>query len=444
MIGPLSHRLTVIVAQRGLLLRADLSGLASPRLIRLESVVAGEDESLAERVEIAARTGARPSRSTYVLTDEVFAESLDLDARASRGLDDRELGDALALEAQMHSGLSAGDAKLAWSRGQGATSSRRFLVQEISREDMNEMRERIRDCGGRLRGVVHPAGLPAEVGSSTPSHTPYKRVERWPDLIARITRTPAGRYDVDLSRQHGGARPDLHEAQSLLVAPTVSAAPAPDGIRLFDLRNADVVIQWIEAWAHVLRRRQALVLTPDRSAVSSAWRLAMGALFCAAILAVCLFDHGRLTSRRTVLAEQVRQGRQRIDALKADRSDVTKLERELRELEQAAVGSTSSTREWNSSVPVALLSCLASARPPGIVIDALSIGIDGGSVHGFSARLDGVESLLQATAADLASVRLAMHSKSRQLVRAGERAGLYEFELAIEPGGVGAVGSEVR
>ncbi|NUN47724.1 MAG: hypothetical protein HUU15_02710, partial [Candidatus Brocadiae bacterium] len=144
-------RLTLLVIQHGLLARAGVSG--SPlRITALHLSQRPAQGTLADLIEAAARPGGNLSGPVWVLTDDVFVQVLKLNADAVRDLKDSELGQALAYEAQVVSGMGPAESALGWRGLQGTGREREFQVVQMPRADRERAQDAVRSLGGRLAG----------------------------------------------------------------------------------------------------------------------------------------------------------------------------------------------------------------------------------------------------------------------------------------------------
>jgi hypothetical protein len=444
----MARSFTLLVVLRHQLVRADFDAAREPvlRSIRRESPVA--DQTLAERIERLAETGGKLATETFVLTDDAFRQSVDLDARALRGLAPHDVANAIACEAQLYSGVAAQDAALAYVPRRGDATTRSFDVLELARAELDDVAGRVRALGSRLRGLRHPAGLPHSMGdAATPGR--FVRVERWADVTAIVESKQDGSIDVATQRgtkpiggaftQTAGA--DAERAETLF-APGIS--PTQTVGTLIDLSRDDALDSWLRAWAKELSTREdSMSLRPRARPWTTAHKvgLAVGLAFVVAL--ACFLDRGRLREQRTSLGEQLVTARAPIDTLARLRDEATRLDGELRALRGTGLSNAREARaQWRPQVPASLLRALANRRPDGVLIDALRIGWKGGRIDGYAADLRGVEQLLTLLDEILLPFEFEVVPKSSRRLEGSTPTGPYAFDVDLQLGAQPAPAAE--
>jgi len=364
-------RTTLILSRGDFLARAECAGSgATPRVDSFSRVEVPRDASLPERVEAVLRVLGPPSKRTFLITDDAFAATIDLDARAARGLKGRELDSALACEAQLSSGLGADDAVLT-ARSLGPSGSvLRYRIVEFARHEFATLEGQIESAGGRLGGIAHPDDVPLPV--------------------------PAANQD-------GG---ELDAAWNAWIE--AAAAGIGDG-------------------------RIPLVLPPSRPwSVRS--RAIVGGLVVVLVLVAAWFDHARLVDRRVTVNRELALARAPLEEMSAIQGELLRFDAELRDLRSRLPRPVEAAGpRWKSHIPVSLVAALADERPSGVLIESFAIAAHGGAVEGIATRVEVVDELLDVLERRLVPHGVSLVLASRRLIEEGERAGLYRFRLAIQP-----------
>jgi hypothetical protein len=434
----MARGVTLLVALRDLLVRADVEPGRGGAVRALERHDPHRDLPLVDRLEIAARSGEELAPRTFVLTDDVFAQTLEMEARPLRGLSVAELAGALSFEAQMSSGLPGSDAALAWREGDAKGGTRRFLVQEIAKHELLEIEERLRELGTRLAGVLHPAGVPAALGPRANGR--FRRVERWPDVVA-VVEAAAGSNGalpaVNIRRADAAARAVPARDEADAATTETLAAPGVGAIEGSSLEDEARLRAWLATWARVLvpdaKGTSAPRIVPAMRPLSAGRCIALALALVLVVAAVVFLDRRVLQQELDRLDVAARQARDPIDRLARARAEVATLEQELRDLASGRLPTTvHADGAFDARTPALLLGALANVRPPGIMLDALQVRSTGerlGVIQGHAVTLPVIDELVRGLneALRLDGAPLAVAPETSTLAATG----LYSFELAL-------------
>lgn len=430
----MARGMTVLLAFGDVVMWAHLEGRRAPRIRAMSAVPVDHldpEGGAIERIEVAARACPDLGRDTYVLSDEVFAITLGFDARSIRGLSDADTRNALALEAQMHSGISAEDAALAWAPLSATGATRRFSVQQVTRDDLSELELRLREHGGHLKGIAHPAGLPASLAGDSAA---FVRDERWSDVSVRVERESHA-ADVEVEYQRGspltpGAFPRATVTETLHSRATVIS----DALPAATLADEATLRRWIESWATVLAAGTLpIIVRPPKPPVSAAQRAAISISIAALVLLGCYLDYSRMTRQLADVGKELVNARVPIDTVTRTRTESSRLRAELAAITAPAPQGTPTPRSgWRSDTAARLLEATAKRRPRGVMIDGVSIGWTGGAISGCSIERTAVDDFGDSIASHFAESNLLIVPTSRRLIETGDRAGLFEFTLQVE------------
>lgn len=297
-----------------------------------------------------------------VFSDDVFLQTLDLPQRAIAGLSARDLGQALALEAQAQSGL-VGDVATTFHRPR---DDRAFLVAQCSRGELAACAEGLERSGGRLLAVRHPAALPVPLGEDASGR--WVRHEEWGGLRAVVR--GRGRH-CDRVRVGGvGVAEAGDEPSERLVLRGGSGAGAA-----LDLGSDEALQRWFGRWAEALAHdaEPLLLAPPEPAAVRHRRWLVAGVLLLAAGVAAFL-DRSHLQQQVLAAQTQLVQVRAPLDRLQSLQNDIAAATRQLAAAPDGAPVLPPATSPWTGQSIGALLEELARQRPAGVLLDEVQLG----------------------------------------------------------------------
>ena len=152
----MSKRLTLLLITQSKLARIDVSGGRNPRATGVWSRERFPEESTATRVDAALRLGPKKTGDVWVFSDEFWTGPVHLAPEVAGALDDEELEQAIALEAETYSGISAFESRLGMKRlPKDVTGEQRWWLTQIPQEDWHEADQTVRQFGGKLSGMAH-------------------------------------------------------------------------------------------------------------------------------------------------------------------------------------------------------------------------------------------------------------------------------------------------
>ena len=344
---PRTPAYTLLLITRDRMVRADFASAgASESLSVVQRDRPESDDPFVLVGEMFGRGTAKPGW-VFVLTTDCWTHSLSLAAANTGGMNDEELGKALAFEAEPLSGVNAFDALAGIVPLGTEGGERRFWFSEVATHIRDQFDEAIRAAGGRLAGICHPAGvsLPLEVGSPDAA---WRRIEIWPNAICRAryqgatltylriddTLAPGRGRDVQLE----AARKEtpLVEREELLVAEAAADGWASGGATPISLLDEVTQKLWLTQWLRTLTASKPNVplIRPAARTLSKQHCLLIGAGL-ALFLAVCCFGHHVLVNLALAAAAaekvQLEAPGQEIAAIG---QQVTALETELKKLKE--------------------------------------------------------------------------------------------------------------
>jgi hypothetical protein len=126
--------------------------------------------TLPDAVRMALALGGRTARETWILSPELWTQTVSLSPGQIAGLAPDELARALAFEVEPFSGIAAGDSATGFRDNGGGS----FAVVQMLRTERDAIERAVASAGGRLSGIAHPGVVPDDEGAW------------WPDAPSRI------------------------------------------------------------------------------------------------------------------------------------------------------------------------------------------------------------------------------------------------------------------
>jgi hypothetical protein len=430
---------TILLVQREFIARADFTRGAGTSGVTVSRAARPASDDLAGHVESALALAGRPKGPVWLLTDDVFSQTVSLSARQMKHLDDDEVAQALAYEAQLLSGIEAAESVVAWKPMSNDGIENEYWITAMPRTERSRIDQAIRGAGGKLAGIVHPIGLPRPIADGVDSASAWKRVETWHELWAEVESATGGTTKVrvrrtDPTRRHRELRNDAAPTEMLVAG---AQAPATDAT-VARLDDDNVLSRWLAGWSSVLAETAppVPVLAPETRAIPVRTQI-IAALSGAVLAIVACAAHymtlrARADDRTRELAEvskpaelkatteqAIAGARKEVDALRASAAD-----REARK-----------PRGWTPGIPGRVLELLASDVPTGLTVDAFEIGWRSSAIRGLCIEPHLADRLGASLVGAFAIDGYAVSPSTKKLRVDGPGTGLYEYEIEIQPSG---------
>ena len=293
--------ITILLITREGLVRADLSRGKKVSLAGVWHQPRPDVPDLPSLVEAALHLGPRPARKVYVLTTDLWTQTLELPLHKSTGVNAAELAKALNFEAEALSGLSAFEAvvdQVPLGSHEGLRAH--WLVQARS-ADLDLIDDVVRKAGSKLIGVGHPGGLPRPLIPMVDASRSWQRIELWPDAVVALRGHARGPVDIQVFNsdpQMGRWRADVAdwerksetaEYKELLVAAGSDTLAKIEGPAPLRLDTPDDLASWLLAWGEhlTLKRPGVPLVTPAPIPLSSGQRRGIAGLVGLVALGLC-------------------------------------------------------------------------------------------------------------------------------------------------------------
>ncbi|MEL6109330.1 MAG: PilN domain-containing protein [Planctomycetota bacterium] len=185
------HTLLLITQSR--LARVDVTVGKSSRVKGVWTLERMAGESIATLADATLRLGPKRCGDVFLLSHEFWTGVVHLASDVAGALDGEELDQAIALEAETFSGVSAFDSRLGIkSLPRDAGGEARWWVTQVPQADWREVDQVVRQFGGKLAGVGHPSLAAFPEGLALNSDHSERRVWRLNQAFGESTLSVSG------------------------------------------------------------------------------------------------------------------------------------------------------------------------------------------------------------------------------------------------------------
>jgi Tfp pilus assembly protein PilN len=442
---------TILLITRDELMRADWRDGSSgePSVCRASRPAVDDPAML---VEAALRLSkARPGQ-VWVLSTEIWTQTLSLAAQTVTGLESEQLARALSFEAEPLSNIRGVEARAACVPVSVTGNEREFWTTILPDTQLQQIELAVERGGGRLAGVAHPGGLPWPLAAEArAAPAAWRRVELWPGAIVCLA--AAEGHGLRVHVVNSDPRPerwrrDLEswrdlpadgERQEWLYA---TAAIEPDDLPAdgrFCLAESGSAERFLAAWGLELSGSQERVpvIRPAKRPMSVATRRTLAAIVTAVCLALCAGHFLAVDSiRRARVAEtaRLRQPAEQLAQLKKDSDGIrTKRDKLRAECDRLSADLDNCRQVMLSQrLRVArLLIVLAQQDPDQLVLEKIGGTGDHVILYGLSLRTEAVNTLAKILNTELGPLGWQVQvpdEKAREMLMGG---GPWQFEVHI-------------
>jgi hypothetical protein len=462
---PASGKITIVLIAGDRLVRADVrAGRGADCQIYRRSRPAADD--LPSLVEAALGAGPKRAGRVLVLCSEFWTQTLGLSAATTAGMSPQEIGQALAFEVEPFSGIAALDSQLRHVALPAEDDQRFFWVTQVPLAVQEELEHTVRQAGGRLLGLAHPAGLPEPISAECSARHPWRRVELWPESVVCLHReatSPLQMHVVNSVPQPGAWQQEAEGwlgrfgpsgfCEVLVAAEAASAFDAPGwlaggeqpevataGSAVLDFDDDPALQRWLAAWAGQASARspQVPLIRPEPKPIPDSTRLAIGGVIGAVVLAACVGHYLWTGAQQEGIAHE-------LAALEQPAEQLADLEKQTEELEGKLATIESETATLQTDVDhcrqalsaqrqrvARLLNALARSAPENYVIQSISSDHDGLRVKGVCTDPKNANALAMAIDRQLRPLGLRVHLPEKEAQLAATGTGAYVFDLLIQ------------
>jgi len=414
---------TLVVVTRDRVVRAEFRA----RSAKPAAIIVRERPETDDPVA-AVVTGLGGERRTpgrvFILSSDVWTRTLRVPALNLKSLSTAELQQSLAFEAEPLSGLSPADAAtavvtLGETHGMGDA-----WIGQLSAATLAEIDEVVRGAGGKLAGVLHPAGVPVALNLGQTNERAV-RVEFWADATARVVHD--GAKPAILQIEQGAATANREAIvgewarQSNVAVQRVDVLipdfrPSVEGEHTF---ADDATLEaWLSAWHGVLAARKpaAPSIAPPPRPLSMQQRRNISAVLAGVALLACV-GHGYWV-RSALEAAQAERNR-----VEAPGRELASIKQQQGDLEKALTKLREETSKRSDEVKQTEATLVAHRRRLGELLERLGRE----STHEWVLRR------IEGTPRELKLVGLTMHPEHISVLAADLAADLSKLGWAVDP-----------
>jgi len=302
---------TIILITRQDLVRADFAAGSPPAIVNLVVQPRPDLPDLGALVEAGLWLGPKPARQVWVLSSDLWTQSLVLPAGRTAGMSDSDLASALNFEAEGLSGQAAFESVVAHVPQGASASEKVWWIVQARATDRAAIEEAVRRAGSRLSGIAHPGGVPRPLTAGPVNNSAWMRAELWPDTVVYLEGQPNGNaavHVVNSAPQLGQWQAEwiqkrkaaaANTREELLVDVGVQPPAASDGQALVRLDNENALRTWLTAWATVLDGKTIAVpmIRAPRRPMSVGQRRGLAVAFAVLTAVVCAAHSTWLNAR---------------------------------------------------------------------------------------------------------------------------------------------------
>ncbi len=380
------------------LVRADYTAGKSPRL--LDNISGGNPGGAIEtQIEAAIGLGGKLGKSTFVLADSIYLQTLDINRQSIQGLSGSELSQALQFEIESFSGMGAFEARLGFVEVGQFDDESRFLVCQTAQSELATVQELIASYGSKLVGMTHPAASPvnaAVVQASFWNQIALIQVAELNPPLVVVNADPRSERCYDEMERLGifSISPD-DVSVTTVIGPSVALPHEHEIGQVLNLSDQESLDVWLTNWASSLSPScdQAAWIRLEKEAVSQQTKWT-GAAFAAAIaVLICVGDWfvvnrstQQLVTEREQILEPAEKLKQYDKALTSRAKEREALLVELKSMQQKASGVEMFVSAGRKRMAL-LLKCLAEEQTEDLQLQAIESSTDGIDIRGISLNL---------------------------------------------------------
>ncbi len=290
-----SHDQLIVVTSHAVA-AATLRGGKTPTTVSEQSRPA--DADLVMAVEMALDLAETSTGKVWLALADLWSQPITIQAEVARRIPADQLPQFACFEIEPFSGISPSQGIAGVMPLPKTESDPGFWVTEIDRSTLDQIDGIIRSRGGKIAGVLHPAGLPVPIRPLT-SKQNWNRLELWPEMAVCLagrgkeTRTQVLHRGA-ANEWVAGARvwfdaqgpADHRELWNTTGEPYDFSASVEEHWVEFSPEQKDHLRAWIEGWGRALGSKLTLPVlkTPPRPMTARDKKFATGLLAAAALL----------------------------------------------------------------------------------------------------------------------------------------------------------------
>lgn len=344
---------TLVFILPELLSIARFSSDMPPKLLTLEEKTRSEEsESLLNALE-EALTGTALGSKVFVLTSEIWLQTITFSKRRVSFLKPNEIQQALTFEAESSSGILAGESCLTWKFLGSQDAESFYGVLQMLGTQMQQIESLLRTYKTQFAGIAHPAAIPLPVFSLEGiSPEEWQRIELWPDCVVGVLQSNETKkipifHVLHQLPQMGDWEGELEAwfqkfnfplGNHLMTSHRGIAVVSQNYSHFVNLEFEEKKKAWLEAWASIIFSPAStlLFLAPTKRPLSTKTHLLIALALMALTVLGCLGIHYRLHQKKASLQQELLLVKTPIQEWERLQRSVRELKKELEKTETLA------------------------------------------------------------------------------------------------------------
>ncbi|MEM8666808.1 MAG: hypothetical protein AAGG48_04795 [Planctomycetota bacterium] len=336
---------TILLITESTLGRFDLSGGGTPSVTDSWVRPSFASQSVGTLVDAALRLGKSRNRQVYVLTTRCWTGSVSLLSDVTAQASGDELNQMVALEAEAFSGISAFESAFAsQALPPDELGDNRYWLTQIQDQDLRSIQDAVRQAGGKLLGVAHPA-VPTIDAPSTPTEE-WRSFQNWDESTLLIR--GCGEAIADFHSMSSGLQSQRTVQEFVTffkgldsdttlqcvglseLPPLIADLPEAKDNRQVDTTSESDLKAWAAAWMRSQNKQSVglpLVTIPKRP-MSREVGISIAAVLGLVMMGSCFAHYRYLKGNLTEVNASIEQIQDQQNQLNEDQKKLTELEKQ--------------------------------------------------------------------------------------------------------------------
>ncbi len=414
------------------------------------------DLGLSIEAVLAAMPGRQ--RQVYVLSTDVWSQTVTVESRSLRRIDKSQVPQMLAFEAESLSGIPANAARTSIHLLETGPLETTYWLSQLDAARFSQVADAIAFNGGKLMGIAHPAGLSLPISISRGDWT---RLELWQDLtvaVSRHERSTVRRQflsEPEEPIENAAAARDFMKRAGVEPGPVVellnglksvkSSVEANGEQHNLSISDEDDLRIFMQAWGRQLRHAKHIpVIVPIRQKASAQTKRLVGlAATAAVVIGVAAHHQYNSTlneSRIEELETKITELQAPVQAHASDKKRLNKIETDLNSASESLASLEKEVLIYQGEVGIsrsrmaALLRTLSEQRPQDLFLSEVTANGNEIRIVGRSMDSESIVEFARSMAVKLQSLNLSIRVPRREALLVTADGGPYEFEYVVTDG----------
>jgi hypothetical protein len=150
---------TLILAQRGILAKADFDASTPPKLLEVHVQRAHDSGDVTDTFLAALDLASGGGRKVWLLSEDLWIQNVTIPTHSTTGLDSRGIKRILAYESEPLSGIPAKDTALGFTLEIDDPQTRTYAIVQAPNSLIDALGARVERDGSELAGMAHPSAF---------------------------------------------------------------------------------------------------------------------------------------------------------------------------------------------------------------------------------------------------------------------------------------------